>query len=265
MLRLAFGLLYWNGRPLTHDEREIPRARGEHLGRQRVRLRLRARVRDGAAVRTRARLSLVSRSNRRWPRRCRCNTTDGQDCPGDRRGGRRLADRVARASQRRRARRHRRRGSCGHLPLTRVDALLRVRARPSIPRSPSAARWCCRTACLPRRDAAGDARTVSAGLLAAAGALVRPAMLLLLPIAAAWLFATHRHRLAIAFVLAGVAANRALDDSKHPRVPPFVLIASEGGVTFWTGTIRSPSATATWPRIRRSSWRRLSSGARTPA
>ena len=47
-------------------------------------------------------------------------------------------------------------------------------------------------------------RTVSAGLLAGAGALVRPAMLLFLPIAAVWLFATSRHRLAIAFVLAGL-------------------------------------------------------------
>ena len=29
MLRLAFGLLYWTGKPLTHDEQRIPLARAK--------------------------------------------------------------------------------------------------------------------------------------------------------------------------------------------------------------------------------------------
>ena len=78
-------------------------------------------------------------------------------------------------------------------------------------------------------------RTVSAGLLAGAGALVRPAMLLFLPIAAVWLFATRRHRLAIAFVLAGLLPIVPWTLRNIRVYDRFVLIASEGGVTFWTG------------------------------
>jgi 4-amino-4-deoxy-L-arabinose transferase-like glycosyltransferase len=78
-------------------------------------------------------------------------------------------------------------------------------------------------------------RTVSAGLLAGAGALVRPAMLLFLPIAAVWLFATRRHRLAIAFVLAGLLPIVPWTFRNIRVYDRFVLIASEGGVTFWTG------------------------------
>ena len=78
-------------------------------------------------------------------------------------------------------------------------------------------------------------RTVSAGLLAGAGALVRPAMLLFLPIAAVWLFATRRHRLAIAFVLAGLLPIVPWTIRNIRVYDRFVLIASEGGVTFWTG------------------------------
>jgi len=60
-------------------------------------------------------------------------------------------------------------------------------------------------------------------------------MLLFLPIAAVWLFATRRHRLAIAFVLAGLVPIVPWTMRNNRVYDRFVLIASEGGVTFWTG------------------------------
>ena len=67
VLRLAFGLVYWNGKPLTHDEREyLALAANISAGRGFV-YDPAARVRHRAAVRPRARLSVVSRSDRGWP------------------------------------------------------------------------------------------------------------------------------------------------------------------------------------------------------
>jgi 4-amino-4-deoxy-L-arabinose transferase-like glycosyltransferase len=91
------------------------------------------------------------------------------------------------------------------------------------------------------RDAGGRSAgrapllAILAGLLAGAGILVRPAMLFFLPLAAVWLLATHRGVLALAFTLAAMAAV-APWSIRNVRVHDrFVLVASEGGVTFWTG------------------------------
>ena len=66
VLRLAFGLLYWVDKPLTHDEREYLALARSVAARPGVRLRRRAREPGtGAAVRPRARLSAVPRGARR--------------------------------------------------------------------------------------------------------------------------------------------------------------------------------------------------------
>jgi 4-amino-4-deoxy-L-arabinose transferase-like glycosyltransferase len=84
---------------------------------------------------------------------------------------------------------------------------------------------------------------VLAGLAAGAGALTRPAMLFFLPLAAALLLwrAPNRRlglRRAILFVglaVAVIAPWTVRNAVVHGRL---VLIASEGGVTFWTGNHR---------------------------
>jgi hypothetical protein len=84
-----------------------------------------------------------------------------------------------------------------------------------------------------------SARTTTAGLAcgAAAGAavLVRPQMLLFLALAGAWLLWRRRPGL-VAALAAGsllvVGPWTARNYTHHGR---FVLVASEGGVTFWTG------------------------------
>ena len=81
----------------------------------------------------------------------------------------------------------------------------------------------------------GVRRGVVAGLLCGVAILVRPAMLFLLPLAAGWLTWRRRPRLAAAVVLGAVivvAPWTARNYLVHGR---FVLVASEGGVTFWTG------------------------------
>lgn len=75
----------------------------------------------------------------------------------------------------------------------------------------------------------------TAGLLAGISVLIRPAMLFFLPLAVVWLFWTRRPAVAAIFValtLALIAPWTIRNAVVHGR---FVLVASEGGVTFWTG------------------------------
>jgi 4-amino-4-deoxy-L-arabinose transferase-like glycosyltransferase len=86
-----------------------------------------------------------------------------------------------------------------------------------------------------RRDHAPWGPLLAAGFTAGVAILVRPAMLIFLPIAALWLIAHRRAALAAVLVitsLAVVAPWTVRNLRVHGR---FVLIASEGGVTFWTG------------------------------
>jgi len=90
-------------------------------------------------------------------------------------------------------------------------------------------------------DGDGDAsgrtwrRAVAFGALAGAGALVRPAMLFFLALALLWLLARRQVRAAAiaACTCAVVLAPWTVRNFK--TYDRFVLIASEGGVTFWTG------------------------------
>jgi 4-amino-4-deoxy-L-arabinose transferase-like glycosyltransferase len=86
-----------------------------------------------------------------------------------------------------------------------------------------------------RTHAAGGAGTLLAGLLAGAATLVRPVMLFFLALAVLWILRRRRRALAVAFLVGALAVIlpwTARNYRVHDRV---VLVASEGGVTFWTG------------------------------
>ena len=81
----------------------------------------------------------------------------------------------------------------------------------------------------------GGALAILAGVATGVAVLVRPAMLLFLPLAAVWLLAYRRIALAVALVV-GALLVVAPWTARNLRVyDRFVLVASEGGVTFWTG------------------------------
>ncbi len=85
-----------------------------------------------------------------------------------------------------------------------------------------------------RRRAAGWL-AAAAGVAAGIAALTRPAMLLALPLVLLWL-ARQRRALLGVILIAAALATIAPWTIRNARVfHRFVLIASEGGVTFWTG------------------------------
>lgn len=86
------------------------------------------------------------------------------------------------------------------------------------------------------RSRAGALIALGAGLLAGVTILIRPAMLLFVPLAVVWLIVRRRRILLAMLLLAGAVAAVAPWTARNVRVyGAFVLIASEGGVTFWTG------------------------------
>jgi hypothetical protein len=100
------------------------------------------------------------------------------------------------------------------------------------------------------------AGAAAAAIATAAGLLIRPALVLFVPLAVLWLLVKRRVAaaailgLTVALVLAPwVAENYA----RHGR---FVLVATEGGVTFWTGNnalARGEGDMAANPAIKRAS------------
>ncbi|HTI37923.1 MAG TPA: hypothetical protein VL484_10210 [Vicinamibacterales bacterium] len=74
-----------------------------------------------------------------------------------------------------------------------------------------------------------------AALLTAAAILVRPAMLCFIPFAAVWLALRRNSRSAVVFVAVVVCCVLPWTIRNHRTYGRWVLIASEGGVTFWTG------------------------------
>lgn len=82
---------------------------------------------------------------------------------------------------------------------------------------------------------AGGALTLLAGLVAGLAMLVRSGMLVFLPLAALWFISRRQWSLAAAFCVAAavVVAPWTLRNAReHGRL---MLVASDGGVTFWTG------------------------------
>ena len=89
-----------------------------------------------------------------------------------------------------------------------------------------------------RTDRAGGALSLGAGLLTGAAVLVRPAMLFFLPLAVLWLIFRRMPVLAVALVAGAVAVIAPWTARNYRVYDRFVLVASEGGVTFWTGNHR---------------------------
>jgi hypothetical protein len=86
-----------------------------------------------------------------------------------------------------------------------------------------------------RSGRAGAPLALLTGLVAGAAILTRPAMLLFVPLALLWLAVRRRYVLAVALT-AGLASVVLPWTARNYRVyDRFVLVASEGGITFWTG------------------------------
>jgi 4-amino-4-deoxy-L-arabinose transferase-like glycosyltransferase len=81
----------------------------------------------------------------------------------------------------------------------------------------------------------GIAAAILGGALAGLAALIRPAILFYLPLAAIWLLWRRQLGLAAAVALASLAVITPWTLRNYAVYDRFVLIASEGGVTFWTG------------------------------
>jgi hypothetical protein len=77
--------------------------------------------------------------------------------------------------------------------------------------------------------------TVLAALLTGLAILVRPAMLFFVPFAAGWMIWKREARLAAIFALVTLASIAPWTMRNARVYGRFVLVASEGGVTFWTG------------------------------
>ncbi len=73
------------------------------------------------------------------------------------------------------------------------------------------------------------------GLLTGVAVLVRPAMLFFLPLAAIWFVWTRRPMLAAVFLVGAGLVIAPWTARNYAHYGRFVLVASEGGVTFWTG------------------------------
>ena len=84
-------------------------------------------------------------------------------------------------------------------------------------------------------DRAALTTTVAAGALIGAAILIRPAMLFFVPLAVLWLLMRRRALLAAALTIACVAVVLPWSLRNAAVYGRFILVASEGGVTFWTG------------------------------
>jgi 4-amino-4-deoxy-L-arabinose transferase-like glycosyltransferase len=81
----------------------------------------------------------------------------------------------------------------------------------------------------------GVGRGLAAGLLAGADILVRPALLAFLPLAAAWALWRRRPAVAVACLAGAAVVIGPWTARNYAHYERLVLVASEGGVTFWTG------------------------------
>jgi 4-amino-4-deoxy-L-arabinose transferase-like glycosyltransferase len=82
---------------------------------------------------------------------------------------------------------------------------------------------------------AGGAGTVAAGLLIGLAILVRPGMAFFLPIVAAWFVLRRRWSLALAVCVSAIVVVAPWTLRNAREYGRFVPVATEGGITFWTG------------------------------
>ena len=78
-------------------------------------------------------------------------------------------------------------------------------------------------------------RALVCGVLAGATVLVRPAVIFFLPLALIWFVWRRRPQLALACAIGATLAIGPWSVRNYAHYGRFVLVASEGGVTFWTG------------------------------
>lgn len=81
----------------------------------------------------------------------------------------------------------------------------------------------------------GLALALIAGALCGTAILVRPAMLFFLPLATIWLLWRRLPRAAVALVVGATLVVTPWTVRNYRTYGRFVLVAAEGGVTFWTG------------------------------
>ena len=86
-----------------------------------------------------------------------------------------------------------------------------------------------------RRASAGRLLTVASGVMTGIAILVRPTMLFFLPVAAIWMARQRRTGLALVLIVTALAVVAPWTARNVRLFHRFVLVASEGGVTFWTG------------------------------
>jgi hypothetical protein len=86
-----------------------------------------------------------------------------------------------------------------------------------------------------RSPRGGGALAMAAGLVAGIAILVRPGMVLFLPVVAAWLLLRRRWSLALAVCVSAVMVVAPWTLRNLREYGRFVPVATEGGVTFWTG------------------------------
>ena len=85
------------------------------------------------------------------------------------------------------------------------------------------------------RDPRAVPLALASGVLAGLSILIRPAMLFFLPLAVLWLVPRRRTLLALALIAAAILVVTPWTVRNARTYGRFVLVASEGGVTFWTG------------------------------
>jgi hypothetical protein len=87
----------------------------------------------------------------------------------------------------------------------------------------------------PRSDGRAPKHPLPGAILTAAAILVRPAMLFFVPLAALWLWRRRHVVAAIVFVAVTAACVSPWTIRNHRVYGRWIAVASEGGVTFWTG------------------------------
>jgi hypothetical protein len=88
---------------------------------------------------------------------------------------------------------------------------------------------------VPDRRLAARGWSAGSGIAAGIAILIRPAMLFFLPLAALWMARRRRGALAVIFVVTAVTVVAPWTARNIRVFHRLVLVASEGGVTFWTG------------------------------
>jgi 4-amino-4-deoxy-L-arabinose transferase-like glycosyltransferase len=75
----------------------------------------------------------------------------------------------------------------------------------------------------------------AAAIVISLAILIRPAMIVFVPLAAVWLLLRHRAAAAAIFVVVSIAGVLPWTVRNHHVFGRWIFVASEGGVTFWTG------------------------------